>query len=238
MGDELRLERREKPGALASLPRGRARDIYGTQEPPIVEMFVEFSKQAAGCCVCDKPIPKGVTRLKLVVTLREPVVDATGGRRVHEAYFLHPGCVTDRVRPEVIRFGLDCYDCGAQPKDDPNSGQYIRWHYACFTVSKFAPAPLCDRCAGKPKWDSCDACTVFYPNWMVSEVVTNTGPTSSLGRYEAFEARDLSHVKRACEFCAKKHHLITASEADKAQTEFERLRDEIAERGFFEAGDD
>jgi hypothetical protein len=224
MENEHAVERIIRPKPLASLPRGRKRKVDGQPTLPVLELFVEYAKQTAGCCVCDRPIPKGTSRLLLKIGLPVPIINPDGSRRLTERYFAHPGCITDRVRPEVIRFGLDCYDCGLPPSKEESGYSYHP--NRCYTVSKFSAAPLCLTCADKPRWFPCDVCSIWYPPWMVSELVTPTAVTPAVD------------VRNACQFCAQRFSLVTATDQASARAEFERLRGEILEHGFFGAGDD
>lgn len=236
---EFVVERKERPKPLLSLPRGKQRDEMGLPTPPVVEMWVELAKGTAGCAVCDRPIPKGTSRVKLNVRLAEPRTLENGQRQLHQAYYLHPGCMTERVKPEVVRHGLDCYDCGKMPEEN-ELGLDVRFTNRCFTVSKFSPAPICETCTGKPTWMQCEICSIHYPPWMVSQVV-GADDSSEMwdGEWVTLEVREqLQAVKAACEFCAKRFKLVTQTEADKAAEDFERLRREIAEHGFYEAGAD
>lgn len=247
MGDEQfvveRADAPKRPAPLVSLPRGRQRDLNGVPVPPVVDVFVEFAKATAGCCVCDKPIPKGTTRLSLRVALREAITAPDGQRRITERYYLHPGCVTDRVRPEVIRFGVDCYDCGAVPPQAEN-GMTLRWTNYCFTVSRFSPAHLCLTCAAKPKWSQCDLCQIHFPPWMISTIARpdTPQPEPPVVNVSAFEALIAPTVRpdanSTCEYCARRFKITTAAEAAQAEEDFMKLREQIRKDGFYEAGDE
>lgn len=233
MGEKLDLEPPGRPQPLISLPRG-AKTPDGLVDGPVVTGNVALGKQAAGCVICSTPIPPGTSRLELRVSLRYPVTMPTGKRRLTEKYFVHPGCITDRVRPEVVRAGMDCYDCGAQPPVNPETGFHLRFTYRVFTVSKFAPAPLCQTCSQKPKWGQCDHCTVWFPHWMVSEVTTPVEVDRDLVRFAGLTTRFEGQL---CTFCAERYHVPTVQSDQQAKADFEKLRKEIAEHGVFEAGD-
>lgn len=240
MGDEFVVERPKRPVPLVALPRGKQKNPDGMDEPPVLELFVEFSRATAGCAACDRPIPKGTTRVALKVHLRWPVVNQDGTRRLTERYYLHPTCITERVRPEISRSGIDCYDCGAEPPPPDVEGWAARHPNSCYTVSRFSPAPLCMRCTQKPRWDSCDVCQLFYPPWMISTVAGSEPKPEFTDPSDMFisTADYVARAGQVCGFCASKHKLITRTDQEQAAADFERLRAEIREHGFFEAGDD
>lgn len=227
MGERLVVEAPGRRKPLASLPRGRAVGEWGGKEDPVVELDVEFGRRAAGCCICSVAIPPKTTRLLIRLWLRNPVEAKDGSRRLTETYYAHPGCITDRVRPEVIRTRMDCYDCGAIPPQE--SGVLICWHERCFTVSKFASAPLCPTCSKKPRWKRCEACNVLFPHWMISDVAeTRDVPVAHLEQYADLSLKEQNSV---CEFCAKRLGVSTVSASEEAKAEFDRIRAEIAEHG-------
>lgn len=246
---EFRVERGERREPLAVLPRYR-KDEHGNPIPPTLILDLEFSKGVAGCAICNKPITKGTTRIKLEVKLDSPIEGKKGRARTHESFYLHPGCITDRIKPEVIRHGFDCYDCGAIPGDG------LRWAYYGFTVSRFAPAPLCGGCIEKPKWARCQVCQIYYPPWMLQTVDDPSlaeepepapppaTPTAGTGLSAViyspppspFDFR-VPPVEYSCEFCAKRHGIRTVEAVESEAEKFERLRREIAEHGIFEAGE-
>lgn len=237
MGDELTLGRASRPKPLAVFPRRRIRDTDGIPQSPVCIMDIELAKGVAGCSICNVAIPKGTSRLKFTVRLPVPVVNENGSQRTHESYYLHPGCLTDRIKPEVIRRGEDCYDCGAWP---PSIEEAPGWHPHgnwCFTVSRFAPAPICSTCLQKPKWTVCDLCQIAYPPWMIRHVIDER--TSEVPQPFAAEAVPGIHgAKVACEHCTGRWGVRTSEEARDDAAEYERLRQEIAEHGFFGAGED
>lgn len=239
MGDELVVEphRTKRREPLVSLPRRKEVDPKtGLQHPPAVVIDLNWGKGIAGCHICARPIPKGTTRLKLDVRLAVPV----DGRDT-ETYYLHPGCITDRIKPEVIRMGRDCFDCGAVPL--AKDGREVFHPHRCFTVSKFVTAPLCVTCIEKPRWDICDICTIVYPRFMVSVVVddraTDSRPAvAAASSFTAFDVPpNIYGAQRVCESCTVRYNIRTAKEAHDAAAEFEKLRKEILEHGFFEAGE-
>lgn len=225
---ELRVDRGERRQPLAVLPRYR-KDENGNPITPTLILDVELAKGVAGCAVCDKPITKGTSRLKLDVKLDVPLDDKRGRARTHETFFMHPGCITDRIKPEVIRHGFDCYDCGAIPEEG------LRWAAYAFTVSRFSPAPICTICAQKPKWVRCQVCNIFYPPWML-QTVDGPVPTDDDGMsFMNLGAVDLN-VEHTCEYCARRHGIRTVEAVESELEKFERLKAEIAEHGIFEAG--
>jgi hypothetical protein len=169
---DFELERPGKPKPIITLPRGPIRDEHGVEHPPAVRIFVELAKGVAGCCFCDAPIPKDSTRFCLIVALPIAVFTKTGRERRTERYYAHSGCLGGLLGQEVKRSKYTCWDCGAPPPPDPESRFGANFHpHAVFTSSKFAAARLCSVCARKPKWRQCGGCHVFFPQWMVSEIV-------------------------------------------------------------------
>ncbi len=229
----------EAPGVrkpLVILPRGPRMSPTGELNEPVVEMDLEFAKGVAGCCLCDIPIPKGTTRLWVKVRLLNPVPMADGRMRRHEKYYLHPGCITDRVKPEVIRTRVDCFDCGAIPEQQSGGG-YIYHTHRCFTVSRFAAAPLCAGCTKKPRWKQCHACQVFFPHWMIQEAVVGDVPLKHQDQYAHLADLVLRQNENVCEFCAKRLGVSTVETVEKDRESWEQLRAEIREHGILEAGE-
>lgn len=205
-----------KKRPLAVLPRRLKTDpLTGEREDPVVEIDLELGKRAAGCAICDIPIPPETTRVVMRIWLREPRDMGDGRRQLTQKYYLHPGCITDRVKPEVIRTRMDCYDCGAIP--DPGDFGVMYWDHRCFTVSSFAPAPLCGRCAEKPRWRPCANCFIYFPHWMVHKGV--------------------GVAEELCDWCSRRLNIPTEEAVEEARTNFEKLRQEIAEHGILGAGD-
>lgn len=236
MGDGFVVEAPGRRQPLVTLPRtGKSGDHV---QPPVVSIDVSFGRRAAGCCICDIPIPPETTRVEIRVWLREPIVQKDGGKRLSEKYFAHPGCLTDRVRPEVIRSRMDCYDCGAIP-EQREQHPYIYWHDRCFTVSKFAAAPICPACVKKPRWRQCQACSTYFPHWMVAEAAESKDAAdldvAHLGQYASLAIRPYEHV---CEYCARRLNIPTVVQTAEAKADFDRLRAEIAAKGIFAAGED
>lgn len=212
---------------IISLPRGADPGLE------TVRIFLEVSRSEAGCVLCNRVIPKGVSRFSIVVRLAEPIVNKSGQRRLNERYNIHTGCLTNRLEgkagQEVARSGRSCYDCGFEPEPPPEtrddggativfSAMYQEW---AFTTSKFAPAPLCDACAAKPKWVRCGHCSIHYPPAMIGQVEGDDGQT--------FEA---------CVHCCQRKGWVTINEVVDAKAEWEQRRDDILKYGVFEAGDD
>lgn len=220
--------------------QGRLRLPRGARLPEEVTFVldVELGKRAAGCTICKTPIPEGSSRVSLLVRLAEPVVSKNGQRRVNERFYTHPGCltrlVTDGLGGEVVRDGVSCFDCGFGPdlpsvkvagetvEPSAETLQRYRWTDRCFTTSKFATAPLCPSCAAKPRWTRCAICEVHYPVHMVG--VVSDG--------------DDDLLIEACVHCCDRQGLTTRADREAAELEFRSLRDEILERGVFEAGDE
>lgn len=230
MGEQFVAEGPKPNKVLAFLPRAKARDQYGSVLEPIVTFDIRVGKRAAGCFMCNVPIPPETSRIEINVLLREPVQG-----RTHEKFYAHSGCLTDRIRPEVIRSRMDCYDCGAEPPQMSGHG-LIYWTNRCFTVSKFAPASICNNCITKPRWKFCDACTVYYPHWMISEVAgsKDSVPAAHMAQYADLAIKPNQNL---CEYCAARLGVPTMAEAVQAEKSFEKLRAEIAEHGIFNAGD-
>jgi hypothetical protein len=217
--------------ALAFLPRTRGRDQDGAPYPPIVTIDMRIGKRSAGCCICNVPIPPETTRIEFNVALPTPV-----NGRTHEKFYAHSGCLTEMVRPEILRSRMSCYDCGAEPPQMSGHG-LIYWGNRCFTVSKFASASICNNCITKSRWKFCDACGVYFPHWMVSETAgaKESVPAAHMAQYFDLAIREHQNV---CEYCAARLGVPTMAEQVEAEKSFEKLRAEIAEHGIFEAGDD
>jgi len=181
---------------------------------PLVTIDLELAKGVAGCVICDRPIQKGLSRVKVTIDLTAlmPAHRPSDGHR-EESYYLHPACLTDRIRPEIPRMGTDCWDCG-EPAPPPVSGQGSRHPCDCFTTSKFAMAKLCLKCAEKPKWLKCNLCSVFYPQHMIDSYV---------GLLVAANAEDAPAVS-SCLICAKRQGLTSMSEWNTARSQEEAER--------------
>lgn len=209
---------------VARLPRSRGRDENGVTKPPQVELFVEIARGVAGCCVCDTPIPAGGHRLK--IRLRFPEPRQVGERTIMtDSYYVHPGCITDRVRPEVLRSGFDCFVCGKRHvMNDDDAGHIARHPGLVFTVSKFAPAPICAACMGKPHLRQCHMCAVYYPVWMVERVTEDQKFGVDLEEWWTDAGDDI------CVNCRTRYDIRTvetlASEVEAWKTERERIRRE------------
>lgn len=206
--------------------------------PPVVELprgdngiktriFLETAVGEAGCCVCKRPIPKGITRVKIVVGLFPP----KQGRN-EESYYTHPKCLTKRPGSEVRRSRTGCWDCGDEPvegREHPNM---------CFTVARFAWGRLCERCTAKPRWEECLSCHVYYPSHMVAHLARIEEPTTPF----AILSISSSDLERACVHCIDRHKLPTLeqmqAEVDQERLaraserlKFERTRKKILEEG-------
>jgi hypothetical protein len=238
---EFTKQRAGKPVPLVVLPRGGS---YRSTEwaPKVVEIYLVLGKKPAGCLICNRVIPAQATRL--MISIRFPSgwadpEDLNTGKITTLSYYLHPGCITDRIKPEVIRFGAKCYDCGAMPPASENPRGFEEFLHRCFTVSKFAPGRLCATCAKKPRWRYCHVCEVYFPHWMISRVASHLVKpiAADFGPFEVSEA-EVETGTDVCEFCAARHHLVTEEQAAETATEYERLRREILEQGIFDAGDD
>lgn len=239
---EFTKERAGKPLPLLVLPRGGS--FRSTEwAPKVVEVYLVLGKKPAGCLICNRVIPAAATRLLITVRFPTAWADPDGGDDpglTTLSYYLHPGCITDRIKPEVVRFGADCYDCGAMPPtSDTNPRGFVEFLHRCFTVSKFAPGRLCETCANKPRWRYCRVCEVYFPHWMISRVASRftKSPSPDYGPFEVVEAQ-VDTGTDVCEFCAARHHLVTEEQAEQTATEYEKLRREILEQGIFDAGDD
>lgn len=240
MGDQFVAEGPKPNKVLAFLPRAKTRDEYGIPQEPVVTIDLRLGKRDAGCFICDRTIPSDSTRVEFRVALRDPIPYGEKGPegfqrvRTHEKFYAHPGCLTDRVKPEIIRSRMSCYDCGDEPPQMTGHG-LIYWSDRCFTVSKFAAAYICKTCTTKPRWKFCDACLVYFPHWMVSETAAAKDvPAAHLAQYMDLAIRENQNV---CEYCAKRLGIPTMAESLQAKEDFERLRADIAKHGIFEAGD-
>lgn len=239
------MARSSPPRPLVTLPRGVP------DEEAQVRIFVELARAPAGCFICDRPIPKGVSRFSIVIRLPEPVVNQrTGQTRVNERYNAHSGCLGKAITgSEVLRTRDSCYDCGferePEPEERSDGGATFTqadrlWTNWCFTTSKFAPAPLCDRCVDKPKWAQCPVCTIWFPPYMI-HTVAGDDEDMSPDWTQLDNPRRQVHMEaggRACGPCCARWGWVTIDEAASAKDEFDRLRQEILEKGVFEAGDD
>lgn len=203
---------------IVKLPRG-------AQDEHSVEIFVEIGSRAAGCVICTRPIPGGTSRLRVKVFLRAP--NKTGPPRQWESYYMHPACITDRIRPEVLRGGYDCYECGAMPPSQTDDGLVFTgmWDARCFTTSKFAPASLCPKCTEKPMWLGCNLCQTYYPVWMLSvaENFTATLNGAALGTYPG--------PSDICNYCADRYSITRKRELEAEAEEWEKTREAILRDG-------
>jgi hypothetical protein len=216
---EMEVEPWSMDRPLISLPRGG---------PQTVGVFVEIAKAVAGCYICRRPIPKGVTRISFRCVM--PMVMQDDGtevppRRRTQKYSVHVGCLVKPMGSEVKRSGQDCWDCG---------GQILNvWAYA-FTTHRFAWGSLCPQCQQKPRWLLCGNCQVFYPRHMIqsghlSEIptrkpdpddpFTDPGPTQSSGDW--------------CLFCAERYGVLTDSTRRESAEIWEEARQQIMEGRLF-----
>lgn len=180
---------------IADLPR---RD-------PFISLYSQVAKSVAGCVICDRPIAKGVARLSILVHLPEPRTSPSGVTRKSERFNVHAGCLVASLSGDDLVTGWNCWDCGADP-------QFKQGHpWKCYTTSRFAPGALCERCAQRSRWRACELCMVFFPQWMVSEVVS--GPDEG---------------DEACEFCAARSGSRTVFQVKREAEEFEALRARMA----------
>lgn len=178
---------------LVELPRGGRSKASCT-------LSLEVGVQAAGCVICDRPIPPRVSRLKIVLSLRGTTGPMPWPGTV--THFMHPGCVTDAIRPEIARKGRDCYDCGQ-----------LTTYGSAFTVSEFAYAPICRACATSRRWAYCSSCCAHFPVHMVDE----------LDGENVDRARVLSDDQLyVCRRCSSRYSIPT--KADQAEQAAERLR--------------
>jgi hypothetical protein len=203
--DLTAVEGSSGPPGLVTLPR----------LSPFVTLDIELAKGVAGCVICDRPIQKGLSRVKVTIDFKAVIASfqPTDGHS-SESYYFHPECLGDRIRPEIPRMGTDCWDCGA-PAPGPNAGAGARHPHDCFTTSKFALAKLCSKCAEKPKWLRCNLCSTFYPQHMID---TYVGLLSAAG---VTDAPDVT----ACPTCAKRQGLTSVSEwnVTRSKEEAERM---------------
>lgn len=225
----------EKPGTprtnrpIASLPRQRwiiDKDGNRRRSLPVVEFFVEVAKGVAGCVVCDRPIQKGGHRLRLRVHLHRPTLQADGKVLKAENYYAHPGCITEKVRPEIVRTGIDCYMCGIEP----DLGD--KHPFRVFTVSKFAPAPLCGNCALKTSVHCCSVCSTHYPPNLVSRVTNSEERRLPLSWAEITrEPASVEDGSIICHTCAKLYRYDTELSIEEARAQFESERERIMREG-------
>lgn len=236
---EFVKERAGKPVPLIALPRGRSSNST-EWAPKVVEIHLQIGAKPAGCLVCNRPIPPHTTRVAIVV--RFPTAwlgseEPAQNELTTQTNYMHPACMVKRIKPEVVRSGFDCYDCAALPPK-ADDGRWMEHPLRCFTVSKFAPARLCETCAKKPRWRMCCLCYVYFPQWMVSRVAGQPTRPPSVDMHPFDAEPDIENGTDVCEFCARRHRLVTEEEAAEKATEFERLRREILAEGVFAAGDD
>lgn len=205
---------------LVSLPRGGER---------VFTLRCGIARGVAGCVICHRPIPKGLSRLEFRVRLAEPEPMPDGRMRRVETGYAHVGCVTEVIRPEVVRKSTSCWDCGATaPVSDGLVVEQVRFSARCYTTSRFAHGFLCPKCECKPWWTACAVCRVHYPVHLVSRAVEL--PLPSVG-----EIFDVDALERAmersgavargkvwyCEFCTE--HYRVRTEASVAREKAERV---------------
>lgn len=245
---------RPRPKAVVTLPRYRQRNDAGMEDPPVVSIFTEIGRGVAGCCFCDSPIPKEVTRFVIDVLLRTPATTKTGKSRPKERYYGHSGCLAGLMGNEVLLTGRTCWDCGAPPpsprtrnegdeEDLPDPWTWNGRHpFSVFTTSKFAAARLCGDCFRKPKWGQCQGCHVVFPHWMVSEVVDDLeAKAAEAAKKAAFFDADPAFiispytpgVVMVCPTCATRAGVRTRATVEAEKAEFDELRKRIIDEGMF-----
>lgn len=214
---------------LVELPRGGDNQIK-------TRFYIETAAGEAGCCICKRPIPKGVSRVRVSVGLWPP-----RSGRTEESYYLHPLCLAKRSGSEVMRSGEGCWDCGIEP---PAGSEH---RALCFTVARFVWSRLCPRCTEKPRWELCLLCDIHYPAHMVQRLAQCDTPEES----NPFANINLSAVtmpESACTNCITRHDLATFEHAREQADEsriaratermrFERIKKRILEEGLDAAAD-
>lgn len=238
---EFVKERTGKPTPILVLPRGRV-NRSTEREPKAVEVYLQIGKKPAGCAICNRPIPPGSSRLQILARFPTEWVNGRPEERAKaplttQTYYIHPGCITDRIKPEVVRFAADCYDCGALPPGTETARSWEEHPWRCFTVSKFAPGRLCEGCAKKPRWRLCRTCSVQFPHWMISRVVGRPLVEGSPFSQPPSEGQ-VDDGTDVCTFCAQRFGLVTEEEAAEQQAQYDQLRKEILQQGVFDAGDE
>lgn len=192
-----------------TLKNGKFQDVEIGVMPridPIVEVTAQVARSVAACMACGGAIPKGSVRLSFKVELPQPRQNSSGVTRTSERFNLHAGCVMEVFEGVQLRTSRTCFDCGAQPR-------FVQGHpFRCFTGSRFAYSPLCEKCAERRRWGVCDECVVYYPIHMVSEVVTE-------GEY---------YEGILCDHCALEEGVKTKLQLDREEREFEELRRKLA----------
>lgn len=230
----------QQPRPLISIPSGKTDDGI---DRAAFELYVEFARQVSTCWACSSPIPRGSTRFSVVLKLdllaHPPKLTDSGGRpRRTMRYNFHTGCLARPVGQEIRRDWNSCFDCGMLPPgrvatvsctDDTGAvvGQLaegrMHWHGRCFTGSRSTVAVLCDTCQEKPHWEVCLFCTVFFPGWLISDVVSSaSNPDINLEVVDRI---------RACQFCCDKLGLTRREDADEHAREFQELREQIQRDG-------
>jgi hypothetical protein len=163
-------------------------------------------------------------------------------RAENRAVLRPSGCLGGLLGQEVKRSKYTCWDCGAPPPPDPESRFGANFHpHAVFTSSKFAAARLCSVCARKPKWRQCGGCHVFFPQWMVSEIVDDLEERLKQWQANPFADEDVVLLYRrgdngpveVCEGCAHRGKFRTKRQADADKADFEETRRKIMEEGVF-----
>lgn len=191
---------------------------FPSSESNTFELFVEIAPGVAGCAICRRPIQQGMSRLRFRVRLMIPVE----GRR-YETKYAHPGCITDRVKPEILRLGVDCWDCGARE---------LVTYVPCFTVHRFAWGQLCPKCQGKKRWEECSSCSVWYPFHMISPAAApepQPEPPDNLSRFAAMEEWVPNPGDKVCDYCVTKRGVMTEELAAERAAEAEERRLQLVE---------
>ena len=182
------------------------------------ELFVEVAPGVAGCAICRRPIQQGMSRLRFRVRLQVPVEG-----RHFETKYAHAGCITDRVKPEVIRLGSDCWDCGAK---EPSNFEF------CFTVHRFAWGILCPKCQTKKRWDKCSSCNIYYPFHLVAPAAApepRPEPPDPLSVFAAMDEWVPNPGDRVCEYCVSKRGYLTEELAAEQERERQERRAQLRE---------
>ena len=171
---------------------------------PIAELHIEIATNLSTCAVCLNVIQEGDSRFSLVLHVPEQI--ARGKRIVRSRYSIHSGCLTAKLGQEDLHNGKDeCWDCRL-----PSSFS------SAFIHKDLPPARLCAHCAKSPRWNRCGFCSIHYPCYMLVPI----------------HGQELFH--QACPTCVLQRDLVTDEQLQKEKTEFERIREQIAERGIFD----
>lgn len=125
-----------------------------------------------------------------------------------QTYSIHTGCLATSLNNEVPRTEAECWDCKEELE---RTTPYLR----CFISQEVPAGRICYDCAGNARWANCAGCLTVVPSWMA-------------------HAATLKDDKRFfCDYCVEYYNVCTDSQREEQRKDFERLRQEIKEKGIY-----